>query len=280
MSETIIITVLVDDSVHGRELVAEHGLAFHVQAGADSLLFDTGQSALLVQNAKCLGVDLSRLRAITLSHGHYDHTGGLHAVWALAPGAELYAHPAALARRFVRNPDATTRDVGISERSREAIQAHAPQLHRTAMPSEALKNFFLTGEIPRTTAFEDMGIHFVLDEAGTQPDPIMDDQALFFDTQDGVVVLLGCAHAGVVNTLRHIRRLTHDRPIHAVLGGMHLLAAGPERMAHTVEALRELDVQRMAPAHCTGAVATARLWSEFPQTCAACSVGSRFVFER
>ena len=280
MSDTIVITVLVENSVQGRELLAEHGLAFDVQAGPDSLLFDTGQSGLLVHNARCLGVDLSLLRAIALSHGHYDHTGGLRAVWELAPGAELYAHPAALGPHFARNPDGTTRDVGISAPNLAGVRAHTPPPRPTQTPTEVLKGFFLTGEIPRATAFEDMDIHFVLNEAGTQPDSILDDQALFFDTQDGVVVLLGCAHAGVVNTLLYVRRLTHNRPIHAVLGGMHLLAAGPERMTRTVEALRELGVQRMAPAHCTGVAATARLWSEFPQACSSCSVGSRFVFQR
>ena len=101
-----------------------------------------------------------------------------------------------------------------------------------------------------------------------------------FDTGDGLVVLLGCAHAGVVNTLRYVRRLAPDRPIHAVLGGMHLLNASPERITRTVEALRELGVQRLGPAHCTGAKATARLWHEFPQACGTCNVGSRFVFQR
>ena len=93
MSDIIVVTVLVENTVHGRELMAEHGLAFHIQAGSDSLLFDTGQSTLLVQNARILGVDLTQLRAVALSHGHYDHTGGLRAVWEQAPKAALHAHP-------------------------------------------------------------------------------------------------------------------------------------------------------------------------------------------
>jgi len=143
-----------------------------------------------------------------------------------------------------------------------------------------MTGFFLTGEIPRATSFEDVGGAFFLDEAGTQPDPILDDQALFFDTREGLVVLLGCAHAGVVNTLNHIGRLRPGRRFHVVLGGMHLLTAGPERIICTVEALRALGVERLGPAHCTGAAATARLWSEFPNACTVCSVGSRFMFQR
>jgi 7,8-dihydropterin-6-yl-methyl-4-(beta-D-ribofuranosyl)aminobenzene 5'-phosphate synthase len=280
MNDDVIITVLVENTVHGRGMMAEHGLAFHLQVGTDSLLFDTGQSALLVHNASRLGVDLSRLGAMALSHGHYDHTGGLRAVWKLAPTTPLYAHPAILTSRYVRNPDGNCRPVGITKPNLEAIQAHCSQVHHTQAMSAVLPGFFLTGEIPRTTEFEEVGSAFVLSEVEAQSDPITDDQALFFDTRDGVVVLLGCAHAGVVNTLRYVRRLTNDRPIHAVLGGMHLLTAGPEQVMRTVEALRTFDINRLGPAHCTGAAATTRLWREFPQACTSCAVGSRFAFHR
>lgn len=274
----ILVTVLVENAVHGRELRAEHGLAFHLQVGPQSLLFDTGQSELIAHNARLLGVDLAAIQAVALSHGHYDHTGGLEAVCRLAPQAPVHVHPAALTPRFARNPDGTTRSVGGSSTGLQADRLQSGLVRTNTAPVEVLPGIFLTGEIPRETDFEDVGGPFVLDEAGTRPDPMEDDQALFFDTQDGLVVLLGCAHAGVVNTLRHVRRLTRGRPIHAVLGGMHLLAASPERMDRTVAALRELGVQRLGPAHCTGAAATARLWTEFPQACAVCSVGSRFVF--
>jgi 7,8-dihydropterin-6-yl-methyl-4-(beta-D-ribofuranosyl)aminobenzene 5'-phosphate synthase len=201
-------------------------------------------------------------------------------VWELAPEAPLYAHPGALQARFARNPDGSTRAVGLCPQTLAAIHAHVPPTRGTPSPTELLNGLLLTGEIPRETDFEDVGGPFVLDEAGTRPDPIVDDQALFFDTRDGLVVLLGCAHAGVVSTFRHIRQLTHGRPLHAVLGGMHLLEASAERMARTVEALREIGVERLGLAHCTGAAASARLWHEFPQACTVCSVGSRFVFHR
>jgi 7,8-dihydropterin-6-yl-methyl-4-(beta-D-ribofuranosyl)aminobenzene 5'-phosphate synthase len=280
MNGVIVVTVLVENTVYGRRLKGEHGLAFHFQAGSESLLFDTGQSDLLVENARVLNLDLSQLGAVALSHGHYDHTGGLGAVWNLAPQASLYAHPAALGPHFARSSDGTVRDVGITERNRDAARAFAQPPHTPVTPAEVLPGVFLTGEIPRETGFEDTGGPFVLDEAGTEPDPIIDDQALFFDTLDGVVVLLGCAHAGVFNTLRHIHGLTGGRPFHAVLGGTHLVAASEERMTRTIAALRELDIQHFGPAHCTGETAKARLWKEFPVPCMACFVGSRFVFQR
>ncbi|HNQ89352.1 MAG TPA: MBL fold metallo-hydrolase [Verrucomicrobiota bacterium] len=280
MNETITVTVLVENSAHARGLMGEHGLAYHVQAGARSVLFDTGQTDLVVRNARRLGVDLSRLEAVALSHGHFDHSGGVAAVWAQAPDAVLYAHPAARGPHFARNPDGSTRSVGMESEILEAIATPGRRRQETVAPTQLIEGLFLTGEIPRTTGFEDVGGPFVQDAAGVCPDPLADDQALFFDTPGGIVVLLGCAHAGVVNTLRHIRHVTGGRPFHTVLGGMHLVSAGAERMARTVEALRDASLRRLGPAHCTGAAATARLWHEFPEACTVCSVGSRFVFER
>jgi len=280
MTDNIVVTVLVENTAQGIGLMAEHGLAYHVDAGAQSLLFDTGQSGLLARNALKLGLDLATIDALVLSHGHYDHTGGLREVWELAPNAPLYAHPAALAPRFARNQDGTTRPVGPDALTLQAIRARAHGIIGTASATEVLRGIYVTGEIPRTTGYEDVGGPFVLDEEGLRPDPIIDDQALFFDTHDGIVVLLGCAHAGVINTLNHIRRLTGNRPIDMVLGGMHLLVASPERMDRTIDALRSLGVRRLGPAHCTGAAAAARLWHEFPDACNGCSVGSRFTFQR
>jgi len=279
VSEKILITVLVENCVRSRGLKAEHGLAFHLKVGAESMLFDTGQSDLILHNAHLLGTDLSRLKAIAISHGHYDHTGGLSQVLAAAPAASVFAHPAATKPRFARNSDGTTRSVGMAAATRGCKKTGLSWRENTG-PVEVLPGIFVTGEIPRETDYEDVGGPFVLDDNGTVPDPIADDQALFFGTAEGTVVLLGCAHAGLVNTLHHVLRLTNGEKIHAILGGMHLVNASPERINRTMVALRELDVQRIGPAHCTGDLATARIWSELLQACVSCSVGSRFVFRR
>ena len=141
-----------------------------------------------------------------------------------------------------------------------------------------VEGLFVTGEIPRQTDFEDVGGKFFLDERCQQPDPLVDDQALFFETPDGVVVLLGCAHAGVVNTMLQIERLTQGKHFHAVIGGMHLLNASPARLNATIQALRRWNVSQLVPMHCTGMLATTRLWAEFPNRCAAGGVGTQLVF--
>ena len=137
----------------------------------------------------------------------------------------------------------------------------------------------VTGPVPREADFEDTGGPFFLDEGCSKPDPLIDDQALFFEAKGGVVVLLGCAHSGAINTLRYVQHLKGGKPILAVLGGMHLVNASPKRITRTIRELRRLDVQLLAPAHCTGVAATVALWNAFPGKCAACQVGSQFTFE-
>ncbi len=223
-------------------------------------------------------MSLAAVEAIALSHGHNDHTGGLKAAREAAPQARLFLHPASLAPKFADNADGTSRAIGTEEASAEAVRTADKTVVWTSRPTEVLEGIFVTGEIPRQNAFEDTGGRFFLDAACTRPDPLMDDQALFFDTTDGLVVLLGCGHSGVVNTLEYIRHLTGGRPIHAILGGMHLLTASPERMEQTIAAFRRLDIQRLAPAHCTGLPALAQLWTAFPGRCSACAVGTRWIF--
>jgi 7,8-dihydropterin-6-yl-methyl-4-(beta-D-ribofuranosyl)aminobenzene 5'-phosphate synthase len=127
--------------------------------------------------------------------------------------------------------------------------------------------------------FEDTGGPFYLDAQCQRPDPLVDDQALFFETPQGTVVLLGCAHAGVINTLRYVLALTDNRPLHAVLGGMHLVHASTERVSRTIEEFKWLGVEMLGPAHCTGRSAVAALSSAFPGQILACNVGSQFEFE-
>jgi 7,8-dihydropterin-6-yl-methyl-4-(beta-D-ribofuranosyl)aminobenzene 5'-phosphate synthase len=277
---TICVTVLVENTVTGRGLRAEHGLAYHVQTGGHSVLFDTGQSDLLSHNASELGLPVAEVEAIALSHGHYDHTGGMVVARALAPGAWLYLHPAAVESKYAGNPDGTSRSVGMTEAAVQSLRDAEGAVVWTLKPTEICEGLFVTGEIPRQTVFEDNGGAFFLDEGCAKRDPLVDDQALYFDTRDGVVVLLGCAHAGVVNTLQYVRAITGGRPIHSVLGGMHLLEADKERIEQTFASIRALDVRQLGPAHCTGVMPTARIRTEFADRCVVCAVGSSLRFQR
>ena len=275
----IAITTLVENTALGQGVRGEHGLAFWVETDSSRVLFDTGQTAdVLFHNADCLGIDLSTTDAVVLSHGHYDHTGGLGELLKKTGRPHLMLHPDALIQRYTRRADGSTPEIGICGGLTEADLRQHAELIWTEQPTEVSDGLMATGGVPRVTEYEDTGGDFYLDEHCTQVDPIADDQALFSDTADGTVVLLGCAHAGIINTLHYIRELTNGKAIHAVIGGMHLVRATGERLDLTVQALHELGVRLIAPAHCTGAQPTARLCAHFPEQWQPCPVSTRFQF--
>jgi 7,8-dihydropterin-6-yl-methyl-4-(beta-D-ribofuranosyl)aminobenzene 5'-phosphate synthase len=181
MSEPICITTLVENTVNQRELQAEHGLSFHIQVGRCQVLFDTGQSGLLLHNADRLGLDLRQLEAIGLSHGHNDHSGGLKAVWSMLPGCALHLHPAATAPKFIMTGRGAVNEIGMATAVREVINASATTVWTHGM-TQIVPGLFATGKIPRETDYEDVGGRFFLDAACQQPDPLTDDQALFFES--------------------------------------------------------------------------------------------------
>jgi 7,8-dihydropterin-6-yl-methyl-4-(beta-D-ribofuranosyl)aminobenzene 5'-phosphate synthase len=279
MNQIVRVTTLVENSVHTGGLKGEHGLAIHLQAGSQSILFDTGQSELILENATRLGIALEKLDAIVLSHGHYDHTSGLESVLKIAPNATVYLHPSATRPKYVHNPDGTSRSIGVPRASFESLDTGNRKVITSVGRTALFGGIFATGEIPRVTQFEPPEPSFYLDEACTKPDVVIDDQALYFDSDQGVVVVLGCAHSGVVNTLEHIRKLTNNRPFHALLGGMHLLKRDKKRIESTLDALRKFNFKMLAPAHCTGAMATAMIWTSFEEKCFSAATGTSHTFQ-
>ena len=273
----ITVTVLAENTAQGMGLLGEHGLSLWIETAETCALFDTGQGLVLPHNAERMNVDLDCTDSIVLSHGHYDHTGGLSHALNQAPHARLFLHPSTLVSRFACR-EGKSREIGMPAGVREVVNARLSSVIWTKGPTEIAAGMVVTGPIPRRTAFENTGGPFFLDADGKTPDPIEDDQAMWILTRDGLVVLLGCAHAGVVNTLEFIRELTGRRPIRAILGGMHLGSATDERLTRTIESLSQIHVQEMWPCHCTGATATAQLMTVFVGRCHPGGVGTRVEF--
>ena len=267
------LTVLVENQPAGRGLLGEHGIAFHLRAHDQYVLFDTGQGLTLTHNADHLGIDLAALDAIVLSHGHYDHTGGLPALLERCGAVDIYLHPDAMQPKFNRDG----KDIGAPTTALAAL-GQAKSLRMVEQPTEIVAGLFATGPIPRLNAFEDTGGPFYCDTHKQLEDLLPDDQALYALLPEGVVVILGCCHAGVVNTLEYISELTEGRPIHAVIGGTHLLRANEARLAHTAGLLETLNVQLLAPNHCTGLNAQCYLRQRFPDRFAEAPAGTRFHF--
>ncbi len=272
------VTVVVENTVEGRALLGEHGLAYWVDADGRRVLFDTGQGRALVHNLNRLSLHPSSLAAVALSHGHYDHTGGaaelLHSVGA----CPVVLHPAAREPKYKVPPEGGGRYIGIPESLSAWLRDHPNRVRVSREPVELLPGLWLTGEIPRQTEYEDVGGPFFLDPEGARPDPLVDDQALFIRTDRGIAIVLGCAHAGVINTLQRVEELCPGEPIIALIGGMHLHQASEARLAETIRALHRYPLEVLAPCHCTGFVPCAKLYAAFPAIFRKAAAGSRFDF--
>ena len=272
------LTILVEDGLPAVDgLESEHGLAVLVAADGKLGLFDTGQSGAVCRNAARLGIDLSGLDWIALSHGHYDHTGGLRDVLKLASNATVYLHPAALEEKLVLE-DGKLRDAGIGL-SRGDIETDAAEVMLREDPVQISSNVWLTGTVPRPSGFEQVSERFVTRDSDGEliQDIFPDDQSMILHTHEGLVVLCGCAHAGIVNILRRVNQLFPNRHIRGVVGGLHLRSASEERIEQTTEELQRHDVQELWPNHCTGKNAIAYFRDTFFQRVMTASAGTQIV---
>jgi 7,8-dihydropterin-6-yl-methyl-4-(beta-D-ribofuranosyl)aminobenzene 5'-phosphate synthase len=268
--------------------VAEHGLSFLVSITNGhtrrSVLFDTGSTVDgLAHNLRVLGVDAAEVEAIVLSHGHFDHTIGLNGLAKRPqPLPPLVVHPDFWLRRRIALPGREPYELPTT--SKEKVRAAGFPVIERREPSLLLDGGLLvTGEIERTTEFEQgLAVHQAFRHGEWQPDPLIyDDQAVVANVRNkGLVIVTGCSHAGVINTLRYARKLTGIDQVHAVIGGFHLATPAFEPIIWpTVEALVELAPQVVAPAHCTGWRATHALAAAFPDAFIPGSVGTRYIFQ-
>jgi 7,8-dihydropterin-6-yl-methyl-4-(beta-D-ribofuranosyl)aminobenzene 5'-phosphate synthase len=269
------LTVLSDNLPGDPLLPVEHGFSAWIEDGSMKVLFDTGSSTLFADNARRLSVPWWEAQTVVLSHGHYDHTGGVvHAVGGNSR-AKWYFHPDALLPRFRRRTHEGPKPIGMPKESRVALETLGDRLVATTRPVRLSPRLGVTGFIPRQDPDEGTGGDFFLDEACQTPDLLQDDQALWMRVKGGVVAVLGCGHAGVGNTLDYVSTLCGERII-GVVGGLHLKGAGAPRLLKAVEALRRHGVKWIRPGHCTGEAAVSVLERNFPDSVVPCHVGDVF----
>lgn len=245
------ITLLVDNHA-ASDLVAEHGLAMWLETPDHRILFDTGQGPALISNANKLGISLEQAGILVLSHGHYDHTGGIAHVLQCNPAIELFCHPGTVQPRYsIRSESA--RAVPMPKEAMAALdKLPSEHMHWISRPVQISEDIGLTGPIPRESDFEDTGGPFFLDPGAQRKDAIDDDMAMWINTPRGLVVCVGCCHAGLINTLNHVRRLSAVTTIFAVIGGFHLHSANSERIRKTVSQLMVFAPASIVACHCTG----------------------------
>jgi len=268
-------TVLVENSVLvGRDLVGEHGWAVFLETEGGNFLLDTGQGNAIINNARLLRKDLSSVKGIILSHHHYDHTGGLiQALEHIGP-VDVYAHPDLFKKSYLRRKGEEEQYIGIPF-TQEELEEKGARFRFDKGWQELIPGLYITGEVPRTTSFEtgpaDM---FCKENDAYIKDSLLDDQSLALVTEQGLSVILGCAHAGIINTLQYCMEKTGCRQVNIVMGGTHL---GPQDQAtkeQSIQALKELTIKRIGGSHCTGLPTSARLATEFGERFFFASVGT------
>jgi 7,8-dihydropterin-6-yl-methyl-4-(beta-D-ribofuranosyl)aminobenzene 5'-phosphate synthase len=258
------ITVLCDNSVGPvSSTLGEHGFAALVEWDGGLLLFDTGGGETLLHNALRMNRDLRKVTAVVLSHGHHDHTGGLRPFLQLAGRKKVYAHPAVFTARYRVKDTGEALSIGIPY-GEEFLRGIGADFDLDALPREIAPSIFLTGEVSRRNGFETGDTGLYCDPSGCTADALIDDQSLVLRGGRGLVLLLGCCHSGLVNTIETARELTGVRHIQAVIGGTHLGFCGENQLDATVKSLREMDVETVYGSHCTGFWASARLSRELP----------------
>jgi len=256
----------------------EWGLSILVEVDGSRILMDTGLSFSAVHNAQLMGIDLSTIDRIVLSHGHADHTGGLREVLKMKGAVDIIAHPDVWASKYTRRDgQAQEQFIGIPF-SREELESRGARFNLVREPVHITEHIMTTGEIPMLSGYEEIENNlFVKEDGALRQDLLADDLALVIDTEFGLVVILGCAHRGIVNTLHHAQSLTGKELVYAAIGGTHLFRASGERIEKTIADLKEMGIQKLGVSHCTGFLASSRLASQFEDAFFLNNAGSRLT---
>ncbi len=244
------ITVLVDNTP-GSNTMAEFGLSYFIDHNGKSILFDAAQTNLFLSNAHELGIDLQKSNFIVLSHGHYDHGDGLKNL----TGGNLICHPGCFVKRYGKN---SRHYIGLNQ-SKEEFAARF-NLKTSAQPYELFNGAIFLGEIPRQTSFESQTTSFSFEDGS--PDFVMDDSALALKTDEGIFVVTGCGHSGIVNTLEYAKKVTGDDRILGIMGGFHLKHNNLQTQ-ETIAYLKRNSVKHVMPSHCTALPALAEFHRVF-----------------
>jgi len=271
------ITTLAENTAHGRYL-GQWGLSFlieFVDAKSDErkVVFDTGiHKESLFHNIKQLKVDLSDVDSVVLSHGHLDHTAATVEVAKAAGGGKIYAHPHVFLPRFYEDKKGKRRKIGVPKgEGLDEIERAGGEIMLKTEPKEVAPGVWTTGQIERETTFErplplSEGERLIIVADGEEvDDQILDDQALWMNVEGfGPLIITGCAHAGLVNTILQVKRIGCFEKIYGVVGGTHLVGRPEEYFQQTVNELKRFRLKLISPCHCTGFKATTRLWQIFP----------------
>ena len=271
------LTILIDNKQAVKQLKCEHGLSFLLQTAQCTILFDTGQSDKLLFNAHLLDLNLEEVDYVVLSHGHYDHTGGLPHFLEINSKATVFVHPHAFKQRFSQSPQ-MVKENGVAWRNQ--LDQYAHRLLFIEEDIEPAKGIWLLSNIKAQQGFEPENDKLVTKIPGAYvPDTFDDELILVAKENEDPIVICGCAHTGIVNILHQVRQRLNFSDLSLVAGGMHLKGKEEEEISKVISGLSPFKIKQWALSHCTGQPAFKQFETAFPEKVVYGGGGMTFTIE-
>lgn len=273
------VTILVENTTPSPKITGEYGLAVLVNINNNSLLLDTGSGDALQTNANVMGIKLEQIEDVIISHGHFDHTGGMLPLLNKHTVKRVYAHPDIFLHRLLPLNNGKFKDIGCVFNARQLQDADV-ELIFTEKFTEIFPDVFVTGPIPRVTDYEDTGGNFKIEINGELlNDQLNDDMSLVINHPQGLIIISGCAHSGMINTISYALQQTGQKKVLAYIGGTHLMSAHQSRIDKTIQALKTYNIEKIIVGHCTGFNACATMYNQLGSAVVKGDAGSTFKFE-
>lgn len=270
--------IIIDNHALGT-LKHEHGFSLVLHDENETIVFDSGQSDFFISNARELNLNLDQANRFVLSHGHYDHGGSIAKLLDINPTLDIYYHPSATKSRYAIDND-DSRYIGLSNEAIDAIRSYRKdKIHHLTGAIWLNSAIGISGEIPRKYKEEKMDPRFFVDELATIKDSVEDDIAMWVKGKDGLSIIVGCAHSGIINTVEYLMEYTKANTLDTLIGGFHLTNADQNRLDWTIAKLKELPFKRIIPAHCTGDHAANLLKEHFGDRVEQAAAGKEFFIE-
>lgn len=266
--------ILCDNDVRRARFLAEHGLSLWIEHNGTEILFDAGQTDVWLKNARTLGIRPEAAAAVVLSHGHFDHCGGLPYFPFGESRAMVYVTPQAFQKKLSKKGD-TFRNIGMQWKPGDSKESEG-RIASTEGKTEILPGVWTLGNIGSYTSFESIPDFFFTEKDGARvPDRMDDEQVLVMKEESGLAVFSGCSHRGAVNCAEHVRRCFPGKKIRFFIAGMHLGGEGEDRIGKTAEYFAQSEIEKLVPLHCTGIQAAAQMKRILGDRCVLAGAGDR-----
>jgi 7,8-dihydropterin-6-yl-methyl-4-(beta-D-ribofuranosyl)aminobenzene 5'-phosphate synthase len=256
------VTIMVENTTPSPKIIGEYGLAVLVTIDNYSVLLDTGSEGALLVNALAMGIKLEQIEDVIISHGHFDHTGGMVPLLNKHGVKRVYAHPDIFLHRYLPLRNGKLKDIGCVFNTIQ-LDNYGVKLILTENFTEIFPDVFVSGQIPRLNDYEDTGINSKVEVNGELVDDTLnDDMALVINHPEGLIIISGCAHSGMINTIDYAQQKTGQKKILAYIGGTHLMSANQSRIDKTIQALKTYNIEKIVVGHCTGFNACAAMYNQ------------------